>query len=120
MKDMITAPTENVRILCTIKFVHTVVWAFFAGCVVVLPFVAMLRQFRLACLLASAVGLECLVIALNRSRCPLTDFATRYTADRRPNFDIYLPEWLARWNKAIFGSWFVADLVLLACVWFRE
>ena len=120
MKDTITAPAETVRVLFMIKFVHTLVWAFFAGCVVVLPLLAILRQFHLACLLAGAVGLECLVIALNRSRCPLTDFAARYTADRRPNFDIYLPEWLARWNKVIFGSWFLADLVLLACVWFRK
>jgi hypothetical protein len=29
-------------------------------------------------------------------RCPLTGIAARYTDDRRDNFDIYLPPWLAR------------------------
>jgi len=33
----------------------------------------------------------------------LTAVAARYTADRRDNFDLYLPQWLARYNKLIFG-----------------
>jgi hypothetical protein len=39
------------------------------------------------------------VLWLNGWRCPLTDVAARYTDDRRANFDIYLPEWLARYNE---------------------
>lgn len=39
----------------------------------------------------------------NRLRCPLTDIAARHTADRRANFDIYLPLWLAR-SKHVFGT----------------
>lgn len=42
----------------------------------------------------------------NRFRCPLTDVAARYTGDRHDNFDIYLPLWLARYNKEIFGPLF--------------
>ena len=34
---------------------------------------------------------------------PLTDIAARHTADRRANFDIYLPLWLAR-SKHVFGT----------------
>ena len=34
--------------------------------------------------------------------------AARYTEDRADNFDIYLPLWLARYNKEIFGSLFFA------------
>ena len=45
-----------------------------------------------------------LVLIANGGRCPLTAVAARYTVDRRDNFDIYLPEWLARHNKLIFGS----------------
>jgi hypothetical protein len=52
-------------------------------------------------------------------RCPLTDVAQRYTADRRDNFDIYLPVWLARNNKRIFGALFVAGEVVLLWCWFR-
>jgi hypothetical protein len=51
---------------------------------------------------------------VNRRRCPLTDLAGRYTEERTDNFDIYLPLWLARRNKTIFGTIFaVGELFLL-------
>jgi hypothetical protein len=62
--------------------------------------------------------MECLVLLVNRMRCPLTGVAARYTADRRDNFDIYLPLWLARYNKHIFGSLFVAGLLFTLVCWF--
>jgi hypothetical protein len=43
--------------------------------------------------------------------------AARYTEDRRSNFDIYLPEWLARYNKEIFGTLYLAAMVLLVVRW---
>jgi len=58
-----------------------------------------------------------LVLVVNRMTCPLTDVASRYTDDRRANFDIYLPEWLARHNKTIFGSLYVAAILLLVARW---
>ena len=58
------------------------------------------------------VLLECVVLAVNHCRCPLTDVAARYTDDRAPNFDIYLPVWLARYNKQVFGTLFVAGLLV--------
>jgi len=54
------------------------------------------------------------VLWLNGWRCPLTDVAARYTDDRRANFDIYLPEWLARYNKQIFGPMYAVGLIVLA------
>lgn len=77
--------------LRAIKLAHTLVWAFFAGCVLALPFAAWLGERQLAALLAGAVALEVLVLVFNRLRCPLTALAARYTEDRRANFDIYLP-----------------------------
>ena len=43
------------------------------------------------------------MLAVNHMRCPLTDLAARYTVNREDNYDIYLPPWLARHNKQIFG-----------------
>jgi hypothetical protein len=95
------------RILVVIKLLHTAVWALFAGCVVAIPIVGAWRQFRWALVLSGLVWAECAVLAVNRSRCPLTDLAARYTPERSDDFDIYLPLWLARHNKAIFGTLFV-------------
>ncbi len=105
--------------LVLVKLLHTVVWAFFAGCIVALPLVALAGHLRLAAWLAGAVLVEVAILAANRWRCPLTDVAARYTDDRRDDFDIYLPLWLARNNKQVFGPLFVAGgLVALWC-WLR-
>ena len=103
--------------LRTIRLVHTVVWAGFAGCILAIPVLALQQRFRVAALLALIVLGEVVVLALNRWRCPLTPIAARYTDDRRANFDIYLPEWLARHNKEVFGSLYLAGVALLAVRW---
>ena len=79
-----------------------------------IPTASILRRFRWAEVLAGIVFLECSVLAVNKGRCPLADVARRYSDDSRANFDIYLPEWLARHNKVVFGTLFVADLLFLA------
>jgi hypothetical protein len=104
-------------VLRLIKIAHTAAWAVFASAVVAIPPVAMTGRRAAAIWLIALVTLECLVLAANRMRCPLTDVAARYTADRRDNFDIYLPLALARYNKELFGTLFVADLLLVAVLW---
>ncbi len=106
--------------LVSIKVLHTLIWAFFAGCILAVPVAAVCRRFRWALVLSAAVVVECVVLALNGGGCPLTDWAARYTSDRSPNFDIYLPIWLAQYNKLIFGALFIAgEIVVLGC-WLLE
>ncbi|MDZ4802099.1 MAG: hypothetical protein SGI92_28415 [Bryobacteraceae bacterium] len=108
------ATGERRRKLTMVKALHTAVWLFFVACIVLIPVASALRRFFWAELLAGFVSVECVVLALNRGRCPLTDRASQYTDERSANFDIYLPEWLARNNKWIFGSLFAFDVVFLA------
>lgn len=103
--------------LHAIKLLHTVVWAVFAGSIVAIPFLALAGAFRWASMLALLVLLEVLVLLFNGMRCPLTAVAARHTDDRRDNFDIYLPEWLARWNKHVFGTLYVVALLVLWAAW---
>jgi hypothetical protein len=100
-----------------IKLVHTVIWAVFVACILAIPLLTVLSQLRLAALFALIVAVEVAVLLLNRMSCPLTGVAARYTDDRRPNFDIYLPEWVARHNKTIFGSLYAAGVLLLITRW---
>jgi hypothetical protein len=88
-----------------------------AGCILAIPFAGAWRHFRLAAVLTALVLVECGVLALNRGRCPLTDLASRYTEDRFDNFDIYLPLWLARYNKTIFGTLFAAGELFVLGQW---
>ena len=105
---------QQIPVLTGIKLFHTAVWLFFAGCIVAIPFAGARRQFRLAAILTGLMLVECAVLAMNSGRCPLTDLAGRYTEDRMDNFDIYLPLWLARRNKMIFGTLFaIGELFVL-------
>jgi hypothetical protein len=102
--------------LTAIKLLHTVVWACLAACILALPITALMHRFDWAGILSAVILAECSVLALNHGRCPLTDVAARFTDQRADNFDIYLPNWLARNNKAIFGTIFVAnELIVLWC-----
>ena len=91
-----------------IKILHTLVWVFFVACIAAIPMMAAISNHTGSLVFIMLVTVEVLVLALNGGRCPLTDVAGRYTRDRRENFDIYLPLWLARYNKQIFGVFFVA------------
>jgi hypothetical protein len=100
-----------------IRLLHTVVWALIAGCIVALPVAALEGRLDWAAAMSVVVLIECGVIGLNKGRCPLTGVAARYTEDRADNFDIYLPRWLARHNKAVFGALFVAGEVVVLWRW---
>ena len=100
-----------------VKLLHTVVWAFFVACIAAIFLFASSGRYRLATLAIGLVTLETLVLAFNSWACPLTAVAARYTPERRPNFDIYLPEWLAKYNKEIFGTLFVAGILFTAARW---
>ena len=103
--------------LVFIKLIHTLVWFFFVGCIVGIPLASWQGNYALAAWLAAFVLVEVLILALNHWRCPLTSIAARYTDDRQENFDIFLPLWLARYNKQIFGPLFVCGCVFALLQW---
>lgn len=109
----------NAQNLRAIKLVHTIIWAFFAGCIVAIPFAALAGKFTAAFVLIGVVMLEVLVILFNSWACPLTAVAAQYTDDRRDNFDIYLPEWLARHNKSIFGGLYIFGILMTLALWWQ-
>ena len=111
--------SQQDRQLLRVKVLHTVVWAFFAGCIVAIPVLAWSEQLLYAAVLCGVVFVEVLILLFNDMRCPLTPVAARYTDDRRANFDIFLPEWLARYNKEIFGTLYVAGVVFVVYRWLR-
>lgn len=106
--------------LAAIKLLHTAVWAVMAGAILAMPVAAFTRHFGWALLLSVLVVCECAVLAANRGRCPLTDWAARFTDERGANFDIYLPDWLARNNKTIFGVLLVVNEVIVLWRWLAQ
>jgi hypothetical protein len=105
--------------LVVIKVLHTLIWAFFAACVLALPVAGVLRRFDWAMILTVVILIEFGALAANRGRCPLSDLAMKFTLDRSDAFDIYLPKWLARHNKTLFGALFLVNELIVLCCWLR-
>lgn len=103
--------------LTLIRTVHTIVWTFFVACILGIFVFAHSERFGYAVLMIAIVMGEVAVLAMNRMRCPLTDIAERHTNHREANFDIYLPLWLARNNKSIFGTLYAAGVVYTLVKW---
>ena len=103
--------------LRAIKLLHTAVWAFFAGCIVAIPILALTGRYTAALVLIGVVMIEVIILVINGLRCPLTGVAATYTNDRSDNFDIYLPLWLARHNKVIFGLLFLGGALFTLARW---
>jgi hypothetical protein len=99
--------------LRAVKLLHTAFWLFFVSCILGIWLAAAQERLAWGAGLSVVVLLECAVLAANRGRCPLTNVARHYSSDPRPNFDIYLPLWLARYNKWVFGVLFVLAEVYL-------
>jgi hypothetical protein len=108
---------NHARVLTAIKLLHTAVWAFFVLCILLLPVFGLANRLDRALAVTVLILVECAILALNKCRCPLTNLAARYTRDRRENFDIYLPRRLARHNKTIFGTLFIAGELLMLWRW---
>lgn len=103
--------------LVAVKVAHTIAWAFFAGCILAIPVVSWLGKHSTAAWLIGIVLIEVAILVVNRWRCPLTSLAARFTHERHDNFDIYLPLWLARHNKLIFGTLFCLAIVFAYARW---
>ena len=116
MRERLSTEVESLK---AIKTVHTIAWAVLAGCVLAIPFASWRNDHRAAAGLAAIVAIEVVVLLLNGWRCPLTTVAARYTDERRENFDIYLPLWLAKYNKRIFGTLYVAGVAFALVRWAR-
>jgi hypothetical protein len=102
------------NMLKQIKLLHTIVWAIMSAACVYILYAGLTGTTNV--LVWSCVGLivlEGIVLLLNGWVCPLTPIARKYTTDQRENFDIYLPEWLAKHNKTIFTIIFVVGVSLL-------
>jgi hypothetical protein len=106
--------------LRTVKLLHTVAWAFFVACILAIPYFAWQHRFRGVIIASGFVVLEILILLLNSMRCPLTAVAARYTIDRSHNFDIYIPEPIARYNKEIFGSILIAAWLFALVEWWMS
>ena len=88
--------------VAAIKTVHTFAWASIEACVLYVLHAGFAgRTDKRVGIAAVVVVGESLVFAGNGFRCPLTELAERYGAERGSVTDIYLPKWFAQNIPAI-------------------
>ena len=104
---------DNQSKLLLVKSVHTAVWILFNLVLVYLFYAALTDQIDIKFWLGmGAIIIECIILVANNWTCPLSPWARRYTQSTRANFDIFLPNWIAKNNIVIYSTVF-AFLILI-------
>lgn len=102
--------------LMLIKALHTLVWIFFNVVIFYMLYAVLddkIDKWLWICF--GLVILEGLTLLLFKFFCPLTIIARRYSDSTSDNFDIYLPNWLARYTKLIYTS--IVGVILLILIY---
>ncbi|MCA6074988.1 hypothetical protein [Fulvivirga sedimenti] len=100
--------------LLFIKVIHTLIWVFFVSVIFYIVYSGATDQVSVYTWIA--IGLivgEGLTLLVFRMFCPLTLIARKYSDSDKDNFDIFLPNWLAKHNKVIFTTIFIVGLILV-------
>jgi hypothetical protein len=97
--------------LLTIKLLHTVIWAFFVAVIFYILYTGITNTVNTYTWIGIALIIgEGLTLVIFNMFCPLTLIAKKYSDSEKDNFDIFLPNWLAKYNKQIFTSIFLIGL----------
>lgn len=97
-----------------IKLVHTIIWLFFNVVLFYLLYAVIINKIDMwIWICIGLVLLEIATLLLFKWFCPLTVMARKYSDSTKNNFDIYLPEWLAKYNKLIYGIIFTVSILIL-------
>jgi len=99
--------------LILVKIVHTLIWVFFNFVIFYMLYAVIAGKIGFWLWVGYIlVALEGLTLLAFRFYCPLTILARKYSDSTKDNFDIYLPLWLARYNKQIYTF-----LMMVISVW---
>lgn len=97
-----------------IKIIHTIIWLFYNVVIFYLLYAVINNKIDIwvwVCI--GLVILEGLILLIFKLFCPITIIARKYSDSRKANFDIYLPNWLAKYNKQIYTSLFMLAIIIL-------
>ena len=91
--------------LILIKTIHTLVWIFFNIVIFYMLYAVLVNKLDIWLWIGYGLFvLEGITLFAFKFFCPLTVLARKYSDSTKENFDIYLPNWLAKYNKLIYTS----------------
>lgn len=110
-------PDDQMSRLTLIKLIHTLVWVFFNVVIFYLFYAVVTGKIdKWVWICLGLIAFETVILVMFKMMCPLTVMARKYSDSAKDNFDIYLPEWLARYNKRIYS---IIVGVILIILFFR-
>ena len=99
---------QNTTKLIQIKILHTIIWLFFNVVLGYMAYAVIVNRIdQFVWIGIGLIILEGLVLLIFNKMCPLTLVARQYSDSTKDNFDIYLPNWLAKYNKLIYTTIFI-------------
>jgi hypothetical protein len=105
---------SNERKLLILKLVHTLIWIFYNVVIFYLLYAVITDRIdKWVWICIGLVVLEGLVLLVFKKMCPITVVARKYSDSTRDNFDIFLPNLLARYNKEIYTTIFLISILIL-------
>jgi hypothetical protein len=88
-----------------VKLIHTLIWIFFNIVIFYMLYAVIAGKIDIWLWAGfGLVALEGLTLLVFKFYCPLTLVARKYSNSQKDNFDIYLPNWLAKYTKLIYTS----------------
>lgn len=100
--------------LFLVKTLHTAIWIFFNIVLFYLLYAVLTNKIdKWVWICIGLILVEGLVLLIFKSVCPVTLIARRYSDSQKDNFDIFLPNWLAKYNKVIYTIFFSGILLIL-------
>jgi hypothetical protein len=97
-----------------LKLMHTIIWFFYVLIILYILYAGIYNEINSYLWFAIClVIIEEIILIIFKGKCPLTILGYKYTDIHNVGFDIYLPRWLAKYNKIIFGAIFVIGIFLI-------
>lgn len=107
---------KNETKLVLIKVIHTIVWVFFNVVIFYMLYAVLTHQLDKWLWIGYGLfALEGITLLAFKFFCPLTVMARRYSNSNKDNFDIYLPNWLAKYTKLIYTS--ILAVIIILTLW---
>lgn len=93
--------------LVWIKALHTLIWIFFNAVLFNMAYAVFINKIdKYVWIGIGLIVLEWIALLSFKWQCQLTIMARKYSNSTKENFDIYLPNWLAKYNKQIYITFF--------------
>ncbi len=104
---------ESETKLTLIKIIHTLIWVFFNFVIFYMLYAVIVNKLDIWLWIGYGfIFLEGITLLIFKFFCPSTLIARKYSNSTKDNFDIYLPNWLAKYTKLIYTAILIIILII--------